>query len=266
MAANLITPFDEITGLPHAILPFDIVPKTGEDFDDFHHHHFPRKSPELLPQINRNPNVQPEDYCLEDIAAIALRVCRGQLLSRPLHNLGHKRLATVRLPTSVDEKYITVTKACAGIVSRWAIDLRRPDEDLLVYMDDFTFRKVADPKVLCGERAYFDRPANYRRRIIGSFLLKYALEQDLSHVLPAVINEFLDTKVQSRRTELGSLLIRDALEVSLAPVLPIHAQLKRQGMIQPGKSDMRTAIKKFIHPERLPSYYNDLSLKLRPTA
>lgn len=266
MAANIPTPTDEMTGLPHPILPFDTPPDDNRNFEDFHHHNFPRRSPELLPSINLNHDAQPEDYCLEDIASVALRVCRGQLLSRPVHEIAHKRLLGPQLPKTVQDKYIHVTKACAGLVSRWAIDLRQPDEDLLVYMDDRTFQKVADPKILCGERYYYDRPANFRRRIIGSFLLQYALEQDLSHVSPLVVDEFLDTKVDSRRTELGNLLLRDALEISLAPVLPLHSRLKKQGMVQPGKANMRSAIKKFIHPERLPAYHRDLSAKLTTAA
>lgn len=262
MAANIITPTDELTGLPHAILPFDINAGEGKHFEDFHHHNFPRRSPELLPYYNLDPNVQPEDYCLSDIAAVALRVCRGQLLDRPVHDLAHKRLLGPKLPKTVQEKYVHVTKACAGIVSRWAIDLRQPDEQLLVRMDDETFKRVANPKTLCGERYYYDRPANFRRRIIGSFLLQYALEQDLSHVSPTVIDEFLATKRNSRRTELGNLLLRDAIEISLAPVIPLHNQLKQQGMVQPGKADMRSAIKKFIHPERLTAYHLSLSAKL----
>ena len=166
------------------------------------------------------------------------------------------------MPETVEEKYIHVTKACAGLVSRMAIDLRRPQKKLLVYMDDDTFNKVTSPRQLCGERYYYDRPANHRRRVIGNFFLKYALEQDLSHISPMVIDEFLTTKHVARRLELGNLLLRDALDISLAPVLPIHRQLKTQGMIQPGKKDMRTAIKKFIHPERLPAYYFSLSAKL----
>lgn len=266
MAANLVTPTDELTGLPHAILPIDISADARDNFEDFHHHYFPRRDPELLPRTNLNPNAQPEEYNLEDIAAVALRVCRGQLLPRTVHNLGHRRLLKTDLPTTVDEKYVCVTKACSGIISRVAIDLRRPDDDLLVYMDDVTFQKVANPKVLCGERAYYDKPANFRRRIIGSFLLKYAAQQDLSHVSSIVIDEFLDTAVERRRIELGNLLLRDALELSLAPVLLLHDQFRKQGMVQPGKSDMRNAIKKYIHPERLAAYYSDLTINLSITA
>lgn len=262
MAAEIITPTDVLTGLPHPILPYDVTPRYGRNFEDFHHHNFPRRSPELLPALNLDPHAQPEDYGLSDIASIALKVCRGQLLLRTVHESGHKKLLGPELPTTIKDKYIHVAKACAGIVSRWAIDLRRADDDLLVYMDDDTFAKVANPKVLCGERYYFDRPANFRRRIIGSFLLQYSLEQDLSHISSQVVDQFLSTDDAARRMELGNLLLRDALEISLASVLPLHRQLKMQGMVQPGKADARASIKKYIHPERLPSYHQSLYQKL----
>lgn len=266
MAAEIITPTDSYTGLPHPILPYEADAPAILQFEDYHHHNFPRRARELTPKHNLNPNAQPEDYGLEDIASIAVRVCRGQLLARYVHEAGHKKLLGPHLPTTVDEKYIHVTKACSGLVSRWAIDLRRPEDDLLVYMGDTTFNKVADPRVLCGERYYYDRPANFRRRIIGSFLLQYAVQQDLSHVSPLVIDEFLGTRCTERRTELGNLLLWDALELSLAPVLPLHNELKKQGMVQPGKADMRSAIKKFIHPERVPAYHASLTAKLTAVA
>lgn len=266
MAANVITPTDVVTGLPHPILPYAAPSRYGQSFEDYHHHNFPRRAPELLPQNNTSPHAQPEAYDLEDIASIALRICRGQLLARNVHEAAHQKLLGPDLPTSVDAKYIHVVKACSGLVSRWAIDVRRPDDDLLVYMNDDVFERVTGSKVLCGERAYYDRPANYRRRIIGSFILQYALEQDLSHVSNQVVDEFLDTKLMSRRSEIGNLMLFDALELSLAPVIPIHSRLSLEGMVQPGKKGVRTSIKKFIHPERLPAYYNGLSAKLSAIA
>ena len=262
MAAEIVTPTDYETGLPHVILPYESSNGTSSDFWDFHHHNFPRRAPELTPQINTNPNAQPEEYGLEDIASLAARVARGQLLPRAVHEKGHQRLLGPVLPSTVDEKAVHVIKACSGLLSRFAIDLRRPDDDLLVYMDDDTFERVASTKVLCSERAYYDRPANFRRRIIGGFLLQYAVEQDLSHVSNSTIEQFLDTKDASRRLELGNFLLMEALRVGIAPVVPVHKRLKELGMVQPGKRDVEASVKKFIHPERLPSYHGELTTKL----
>lgn len=265
MAAEMRTPTDPETGLPYAILP--LQSQDHEDvFWDYHHHFFPRRHPLLLPAHFRDSVQAPESFTLTELAALAVRVSRGQLLPRQTHELGHKRLLGPELPETLEEQFITVSKACAGVVSRWAIDLRRPADDLLVYMDEDTFDRVASPKKLCTERAYYDKPADYRRRIIGSFIVKYAIEQDLSHVSPTLIHEFLDTGNDDRRHELGNFLIKEALEVGMAPVLPQHHELKRKGLIQPGKRDARTAIKKYIHKEKLPVYYDTLSAKLKAVA
>jgi hypothetical protein len=262
MAAEMLTPTDEVTGLPHPILPYD--PSDGGDWSrvDFHHHFFPRRSHELAPMMNTATDAQPEDLCIEDLANLAVRVSRGQLLAREIHEEVHKKLLGPVLPTTVDDKFITAVKACSGFVSRWAIDIRLPGENRLVYMPDEVFARVASPRALCGERSYYDRPADYRRRILGNFFINYAIQQDLSHISAQVVDEFLYTMSQPRKVELGNLILKQALEVGIAPVVPLYPDLKRQGYIQPGKVDVRTSVKKTIQANRLTMYYPQLAQRL----
>lgn len=202
MSAELLPiPTDEITGLPHPILPYDVEPELS--WDDYHHHFFPRR--DLEPVRERGVNREPEDIPLDALADLAVRMSRGQLMARGVHIATHRKRSGPQLPGTLGEKFSTTVAACSGIVSRFALDVRLPPDKALVYMRDDMFAKVADPKVLCTERAYYDRPANYRRRIFGSFLIRFSLEQDLMQTVSSrVIDLFLDaveTNNEARKAE-----------------------------------------------------------------
>jgi len=267
MSVELLpTPTDEITGLPHLILPYDVEPELS--WDDYHHHFFPRRS--LEPVLEKGASRDPEDLPLDTLADLAVRMSRGQLLARGVHMEAHRKRGGPRLPKTLDEKFNTVVAACSGVVSRFALDVRLPADKALVYMDDDTFAKVADPKVLCTERAFYDRPANYRRRVFGSFLMRCSLEQDLTQAIsPRVIDLFLDaveTNNEARKAELGNLILKEALEVRLAPIEPIHRELRRQGLVQPRRTDLRTATRKLLHNDARPRYWSVLAGKLLTAA
>jgi hypothetical protein len=155
-------------------------------------------------------------------------------------------------------------KACSGMVSRWALDTRRPEDNMLVYMDDETFAKATDKKVLCTERVYYDRPATYRRQIFGHFFLRYAIAKGLDGISPSTVDQFLDTKDNLRKRELGNLILKEALRTQIEPMMPLHSQMVRQGNVQQGKPEsVVTSIRKLIPQETLPLYYPILTKSLR---
>lgn len=260
MAAEWLTPTDEIIGLPCLVLPYDVP----GDRVDYHHHFFPRRSPELVPGFDISDSAPaPGNMNLEDLASMALRMSRGQLLPRAVHELAHKKLLGPTLPQTVDDKFTTTIKACTGMVSRWAVDVRRPEDDMLVLMDDATFSQAASRRVLCTERVYYDRPANYRRQIFGNFFLQYALSKDLEFISPDTVDQFLDAKDDNRQRELGNLILKEALRARIDSVMLLHQRMVREGNIQPGRPlNVATSIRKLIHEESLASFYPILTERL----
>lgn len=247
-------PTDEVTGLPYAILPKDFTYAAELDGAvNYHHHFYNRRHPDLEGEyrLSAEQLANPEDIPFPVIAGFAVRISRGQRLPMTLHQLAHRRFPIGPiLPHTIDEKFITAVKACSGVVSRMALDVTAPEGKQLIRMNDETFMKVASPKLLCTERVFYDKPANHRRRILGNFFLRYAVRQDLSHVSERQIDEFLHTDNAAARLAVGHAILREAMEVGLAPVIPMVRELKAQGMVQPGRPDVSTAVWKYVHPNR----------------
>ena len=249
MAANIVTPTCEITGLPHPVLIYDHPDNRASGLTNYDHAFFDRMDP-----------------ALQDDAGRAVRMSRGQMLPMWLHRLKHDRLIGPELPQTREEKFIVAAKACSGVVSRWAIDLRRPDDDLLVYMDNETFNYVTDASRMHIEQAHKPKGLIHRQRVIGSFFLKYALEQDLGHISDSLINEFLSTADSLRKKEIGNLMLTDALSISLAPVLSIHRTLQTEGMVQPHNNKLMPAVRQIVRKQKLVDYYEPLAEKLKQVA
>lgn len=253
-------PVDPLTELPHAILPIDV----GDD-PNYHHHFYNRRDPDLEGdhQLTSEQLANPEDIPLPIIAGLAVRISRGQLLSTTQHNLTHIRYKQGPvLPHTVGEKFVTAVKACSGVVSRFAIDITAARDDCLVYMEDDVFARVANSKVLCTERVYYDKPANHRRRILGNFFLRYAANQDLSHISERVIEEFLHTTSSETLAALGNQILREAVLVSIEPLESSYRELRQQGMVQPGRPEPRKAVWKYVHPDRRERVYRVLKKRL----
>jgi hypothetical protein len=248
MAAEMPVPVCEVTGLPHLVLPYNSTRQEVQP-ENFDHSWYPRMSPEL-----------------QDDAGIALRMSRGQMLPMWLHERKHQTLTGPQLPTVRAAKFEAAVKGCAGVASRWAIDLRIGGDDKLVYMDDETFNRVTDRRSVGIERAWYHRPANYRRGVIGDFFIRYALEQDLSHISLVLIDEFLSTTDEKRKKELGNFMLKEALDISLEPIVPIHRSLRAEGCVQSGRPDVTTVVRKFLRKSTLPMYHEPLAEKLRLAA
>lgn len=250
-ADTTCVPTDPVTGLPHAILPVYVAPHPNQSRTvNYHHHFYNRRHPDLEGDLKlRDEHFQnPENIPLDVIAGLAVRMSRGQQLPIGTHGLVHRRYAQgPKLPHTTDEKFVTAVKACSGVVSRWALDVTAPRGQELVYMNDEVFERVVSPKLLCTERANHDMLAEDRRRVLGSFFLRYAAAQDLKHIAERHVDEFLNTSNDKRRLSLGNYILREAIEVSIAPLVPVYRELKGQGMIQPGRPHMRTTVWNFVN-------------------
>lgn len=244
-------PTDELTGLPYPILPIRARNVQPSKRKNYHHHFYNRRDPHLEGDLAISGRLHggPEHLTLEELAGVAVRMSRGQLLPSRIHKDAHDKYPVGPiLPRTIDDKFITAVKACSGVVSRYGIDLSRPADQRLVYMNDKFFQSVANPNHLCTERKYYSRPADYRRRVLGNFFMRYALTKDLSHISEKTIDMFLSPRDEQMRREIGNFILFRAYESALEPVAPIYNELKQQGMVQPGRRDLVPSMKKLIHP------------------
>lgn len=242
-------PSDELTGLPYPILPTYISPTTPRGYDENYHHHFYyRRDPDLeggikTSQVLRNPENIPYDV----ISGLAVRMSRGQMLPVGTHDLLHKRFgAGPQLPRTQDAKFYTAVLACSGVISRYALDLTKPNGQELVVMSSEQFSYMSSPGTLQTEKQSIDRPSHHRRAVIGSFFLRYAVARDLTHITERVIDEFLNTQSRARKTELGGLILREAIYQSIEPMKSQYSELHRLGFVSGAHQDLRVNVSKFI--------------------
>lgn len=257
MAAERIVPIDHETGLPPLILP-----NCSSEPDDvnYHHHWFTSTHPDLLGEHGKVVQIRSEELTLEALAGVAVRMSRGQRLPRDVHTEFHRQYRGFwRLPKSVDEKFVTAVNGCAGVVSRWAIDITIPGKDQRVRMDDDMFEKLAMPSELCAEDNYYAHNKDIRRLLLGDFFVRYALDKELDMVSERVIDEFLHTNNDTRRRELGNFILTEAIDAAIDPVVPVHRELRKKGLLQHGANDVRNIVRGHVRTRRLPSYYSHLT-------
>ena len=184
MAAELITPTDQLTGMPLPILnPAMTRGYTGPVFKSDWHHSF---HPSTSAVLKGTPG------------GIALRNCRAQRVHYGVHHYDYHRLFRgPDIPEEEDEQFRLVVLAAAGYV---------PDEAL-------TFDKHGDPmivhmKTAQRERLWSDQQMKlWTPRKVRDFIQDYILGQDFSPVKQLTIEEFLTTPDEQKRWELGCTLL-----------------------------------------------------------
>lgn len=235
---------------------------------NYHHHFYYRRDPNLEGKLRLNTELlsHPERIRLSQIAGLAVRMSRGQLLKVGTHNEAHRRFgAGPVLPVTLAEKYRMSVLACAGVLSPLAVDVTRSYGDEVVEMNRQTFVSISNPKTLGTEKFYLDRPANYRRHVLGSFFIRYAARQDFHVVSTRIVDEFLSTRRPERKQALGSYLLKIGTELSVEPLREAHLMAKKSGYIQPGKPNLLSTVRKCIHPESYSQAFNLLTDQLLRT-
>jgi hypothetical protein len=251
MAEHIPTPVCEATGLPLPVrqtLTIEPINWALFNFKDYHHHFHPERSPELVTEEGR-----------------ALRVSRGQWLPKELHNRYHKLFDGPPLPVDIDEVFRLTVLSCAGVVPREALDLSKRRSYKKVGLRDEEFELLAAPNSIFIEKAH-SKGASPKRRIIGQFLVSYALKQDLYEVISdRVIEQFLYRSTSAeRRKELGNYILREALDMSVDGLAAEHRELRREGYSLPGRpATLFDAQRKLLPKNDLPSYYRQVASNLR---
>lgn len=247
MVAELVTPIDELTGLPLPILQLDTPPNEPDSWEDFHHHFHPRLSTEL-----------------QGLDGLAVRYSRGQVLPRWLHQRYHDLFVGPPLPVSKQAKFTNVILAVSGVVPVTAVDLSVHGSFREVRMNEEQYQRVADPMRLHFERFGHSSKEPYKRNKIGQFFAEYLMSQDFSGALSGpVTDEFLLTEDDARRKELGSLILRFVANETVAEITPIYQEMRHQGLVQPaGTIDLYKAVKRFFPKARFSEYHSALHDKL----
>ena len=264
-------PTDPMTGLPFVILPIlasgDIDP--NHPTVNYHHHFYNRRHPDLEGNIKLDSDSRSKlgKLSLHEVAGFAVRMSRGQLLPMEVHYMVHElyKVGPV-LPDNLDDKFKTVVMACSGIVPHYAIDVTAPVSQRIVYMDKTLFDEVASPKLICTERSYYDRPANFRREVIGNFLMRYAIAEGLTAISSRTVHDFLRPRSESDRAHKGNMILKEALRACIDPMSDRFEELQYYGMVQQHKTSVHRAVRKYIHPHKYPDFLPELEQGLLQVA
>jgi hypothetical protein len=213
---------------------------------DYDHGNYPRMSREL-----------------RGIGGVAVRCSRGQDLPRWLHKRKHNVfLEGPMLPRSAAAKYMSCVLACADFVPRQAIDLTCDGGYDIVEMSDAQIQEIAESRTVHVEDAHRSDGGRFCRNMIGKFFAYYAVSQNLNHVSPHVIEQFLGTTDETRKKELGYLLLSESLDVAMQPVRQLRRDLKDQGLVQLRPRDPHDTVRKFFVKSRYPDYIPELHTRL----
>lgn len=249
MAAELITPVDEVSGIPLPILPQELLPSDNPAKANWHHPWHASSAPEL-----------------QTLGGKALRHSRVQLVRTTDHNEGDRTRGKLtyhdfyigpKLPSDEPTQFNACVLACAGYIPERAIDLRgdEPAEVIMTREQAGLLRLQAQPRsISIAEILRLRRKANdahaqqehptltrrqhvkttlenfqaqramqagfglhhivYRYEPMRDFFRSYVMSQDLSHLRnnELKVEEFLLTPNQDRKEHLGRWLLAQAVD------------------------------------------------------
>lgn len=265
MAAELISPVDELTGMPLVVAPpLEELPRNDPRIANWHHIYHASTSPEL-----------------QTLGGAALRNSRVELLPLKWHNTGrqnyHSYYIGPPLPAADDSdtQFRLCVLACAGYLPEKVIDLnsgepvvRLMNEDELYYfrksplperVSSFdikrymanTINALPEPvtigvmrnlkkeayeiltkrKITNAQYAYNN--LRYAYEPIREFFKVYALSQPIDHIPLSTIDEFLHTDVIERRREIGHWLLAKQSEVATESFSGQYKQAFKAGLLHP---------------------------------
>jgi hypothetical protein len=223
MAAEAITPVDELSGLPLPLAPSPNLDPSSEE-TNWHHHFHPRRS-ELLKG---------------KAGGIAVRNVRLQLTTIDDHNEYHNHFAGPPLPGTQAERFFVTVLTTAGYVPDSAIDFTGQEPKIVGITD--TSREILWQS---GQLRHNSST------VVREFFIRYALAQDLSDVRENLVDEFLNTTSPDRRRHLGHWLLGKAIERATEPVDPVYLAAWKSGLLHPKTpANPRTLVKASLGPPK----------------
>lgn len=217
MAAELVTPIDEYTGLPPLIAPkYEWLPLNLPEIADQHHAWHPGQ------ELKTN------------LAGIALRNSLLEVTARESHNESedayHRFYRGPAIPTNETDIFRRCVVACAGVIPETVIDIQNGEPGVrpITTKERWYFRIPAEN----DEFGY--RYVKYNYEPIRNFFKDFIFKQKLTHLREGLFDEFLHTKDQTEKLKIGKLLIANAVAVASDDVREPYYAMRRQGLTHPG--------------------------------
>ncbi len=205
MAAELITPTDELTGMPLPIAPIDSPYKS-----DWHHHFHPKLSPLLQ----------------NDIGGKAVRAARIQKVDYPTHhNDYHGIYLGPPLPETDEDKFAMTIMSAAGYMPDSAIKFNKRQPEIIKLDPQLQRRMQTSGEIKVGGSGS-----------VGAFIRQYVMQQPIEsiNVNELTIEEFLETKDNERRLEIGHALLGLITKKATEPVAEVYYQAFKKDKLLPG--------------------------------
>lgn len=250
MAADRITPVDELIGLPLPIWPNNnLPPKTELPTHDNPHHHFHPENSEII-------NIPEEGKFL--------RNSRIQILPRWIHNEYHKKYVGPELPETEEKRLLLGVFAVAGYLPKYAINAPesvKKDKDIIIPIDAITYSSmIKRTQLRCEVTKSKERSEN-----ACAFIMRVVFKQEISTINQFIVEEFLDTKDETIRLERGMQIIDELIQQSTEPIEPIYRFAYKNNMIR--RSDIKNAgsLVRKITKQQQPKYIKYLKEQLETT-
>lgn len=213
MAAELVTPTDEFSGLPLPLLPLENeLPIDQGDIANWHHHFHPRTDPVLF----------------NTVGGRALRSARIQLVATTQHNYSemayHKFFKGPEIPADRDTQFGLCVLSCAGFLPEDAVDTSTGEPRIVRMTNEQQAQlrvkpEASDPEEwqvekyrrqklpaasldevrrVLAEKWQLQAELSYRNLRYGydpmkAFFTEVVLVQDVSHLPECIIEEFVET-------------------------------------------------------------------------
>ncbi len=214
---ELITPTDELSGLPYPIAPScrDLPLNTPQEADPHHHFH---------PGNN---------LFFKTIAGIALRNCRLQLTELAHHNKGsgsyHAYFRGPAFSESPNDALKTCVYACAGYIPSKGIDMASGEPKVV----NLSKEQTAWLRTPSAHDEFGYKYLRYSYDPLRRFFTDFALAQDLSRVDKLMLEELLVTKAEARKEHLARCLIAVASRLAVQSMQSDYKEAHKAGLLHP---------------------------------
>jgi hypothetical protein len=202
VSAELVTPTDELTGLPLPIVPIENPVRP-----DWHHHFHPRLSPRL---VNKE-------------GGSALRAVRLQRVDYDAHHRGyHRYFDGPKLPKKMNDRFGLIIMSAAGYIPEQGLDFTDGEPAIV----DLTEEQAAELR----KQIKVGSPTSIRY-----FIQDYVISQKLEdvNVNETTIEEFISTKNEERRRVLGHTLLGLVTKKATEPLDENYHRIRQQQQIAP---------------------------------
>lgn len=234
MAAEILTPTCETTGLPLPILPSEPRIRGAFLFNrpNYHHPHHPDSDPVLADSRGR-----------------ALRGSRMIKTPYANHLFYHQTFVGPELPETDEEVFKTLVLNVAGVIPKEGIDISAPHSWSQRPISEDEHSRFAQPGIIKVERA----------KNIARFISEYTLEsRDDDLVSNRELEEFVDNNTSyERKREIASNFLGETLDDLLTELNPLHKKLKQEGLVVNKQSKTLRHVAKSLVRKHAFGYYTE---------